>query len=135
MAIPLEIETPDTVPDQVFDQAQPEVESLRALLTGGALPPGLTAPGLAAVLTIMDAVMLAAVEDKIDLSPSEAAMRLRMARPSVMRLIARGELTARRDGGHYVLSPREVRLFQARLGVTRREALASLAEMAAEFGG
>jgi len=52
----------------------------------------------------------------------------------VMRLIARGELPARKDGGRYVLSPRDVRMFRVRLGAVRREALNNLAAMADEFG-
>jgi uncharacterized protein YbjQ (UPF0145 family) len=51
-----------------------------------------------------------------------------------MRLIARGELSSRKDGGHYVLSPREVRSFQARLASVRREAMSDLTDMAEELG-
>jgi len=57
-----------------------------------------------------------------------------MARPSVMRLIARGELSSRKDGGHYILSPRELRSFQIRLASVRREALTGLTGMVDEFG-
>ncbi len=58
---------------------------------------------------------------------------MRVARPSVMRLIARGELSSRKEGGHYVLSPRELRSFQTRLAAVRREALSELTDMAEEF--
>ena len=110
------------------------METLRALLATGALPPGLTAASVQALLTVMTALPEAAAEDHSDLSPSEAARRLGMARPSVMRLIARGELSSRKEGGHYVLPPRDLRSFQARLAATRRETLTGLSRMAEEFG-
>ena len=130
----MDIELPDTISDETIQQAQSAVTVLRALLTNGALPAGLTAEGVDALLTIAEGVAQAAAEDNTDLNPSEAAERLRMARPSVMRLIARGELSSRKDGGHYVLSPRELRSFQARLASVRREALSDLAAMVDEFG-
>jgi excisionase family DNA binding protein len=130
----MDIELPDTISAETIQQARPAIEVLRALLTGGALSPGLTAESLSALLAIMEGVAEAATGDCADLSPSEAAERLRMARPSVMRLIARGELSSRKDGGHYVLSPREVRSFQTRLASIRREALNVLTGMADEFG-
>jgi excisionase family DNA binding protein len=130
----MDIELPDTISAETIQQAQPAVTALRALLTEGALPDSLTVEALAALLTIADGVARAATEVTADLSPSEAAERLRMARPSVMRLIARGELSSRKDGGHYVLSSRELRLFQARLASVRHGALSDLAGMADEFG-
>jgi len=130
----MDIELPDTISAETIAQALPAMAVLRAALGDGALPPGMAAESLTALLTIMDGVAEAATGDSADLSPSEAADRLRVARPSVMRLIARGELSSRKDGGHYVLSPREVRSFQARLATARREALLDLTAMAEEFG-
>jgi len=130
----MDIELPDAVSAETILQARPAVVALRTLLTNDALPAGLTVGSVEALLAIMDGVAEAATGDSADLSPSEAADRLRMARPSVMRLIARGELSSRKDGGHYVLSPRELRSFQARLALVRREALSDLAGMADEFG-
>ena len=130
----MDIELPDTISAETIQQAQSAVEALRALLADGALSPGLTAESLGALLAVMEGVAEAATGDIADLSPSEAAERLRMARPSVMRLIARGELSSRKDGGHYVLSPRELRSFQTRLASIRREALGDLTAMADEFG-
>lgn len=130
----MDIELPDTISAETIQQAQPAVEALRALLADGVLSPGLTAESLGALLAVMEGVAEAATGDIADLSPSEAAERLRMARPSVMRLIARGELSSRKDGGHYVLSPRELRSFQTRLASIRREALRDLTAMADEFG-
>ena len=129
----MEIELPDTITAETIDHATHAVAALRELLAGGALPPGVPEDSLGALLTIMDGVAQAASGDTSDLSPSEAADRLRVARPSVMRLIARGELSSRKDGGHYVLSPRELRSFQARLASIRREALSDLTGMAEEF--
>ena len=129
----MDIELPDTISAETIQQARPAVAVLHALLNGGAFPAGLTAVSLGALLTIMEGVAEAAIGDNADLSPSEAADRLRVARPSVMRLIARGELSSRKDGGHYVLSPRELRAFQTRLASVRREALSDLTRMAEEF--
>ena len=130
----MDIELPDTISADTIQRARPAVALLRALLTGETLPFGLTAESLRALVTVMDSVTEAATGDNADLSPSAAAERLRVARPSVMRLIARGELSSRKDGGHYVLSPREVRSFQARLASVRREAMSDLTDMAEELG-
>jgi excisionase family DNA binding protein len=130
----MDIELPDTISAETIEDAKPATNALRALLVDGRLPLGLTAEALVALLTVMDGVAEAAAGDTSDLSPSEAAERLLVARPSVMRLIARGELSSRKDGGHYVLSPRELRSFQMRLASVRREALSDLTGMAEEFG-
>lgn len=128
------VELPDTVSSAMLDQARPAVDTLRALMAGGELPPGLNPDAVSALLTVMAGLLEAAAEDDSDLSPSEAARRLRMARPSVMRLITRGELPSRKESGHYVLSPRDLRSFQLRLATTRRETLTGLTRMAKEFG-
>ena len=130
----MDIDLPDTIPPETIQQAAAAAAMVRAWMAGGSLPPGLTAEALGALLTVVDAVVEAASGDNTDLSPSDAAERLRMARPTVMRLIARGELSSRKDGGHYLLSPRELRSFQTRLASNRREALGGLAAMAEEFG-
>jgi excisionase family DNA binding protein len=130
----MDIELPDTISAETIQRARPAVTALHVLLTDGILPAGFTVESLGALLTIMEGVAEAATGDNADLSPSEAAERLRMARPSVMRLIARGELSSRKDGGHYVLSPRELRSFKTRLASVRREALSDLTWMADEFG-
>ncbi|HEX3993712.1 MAG TPA: helix-turn-helix domain-containing protein, partial [Acetobacteraceae bacterium] len=109
----MEIDLPDTISGETLQQAQKAAAALRTLLGEMTLPAGLDAAAVSALLTVVDCVAQAAAEDNTDLNPSEAAERLRMARPSVMRLIARGELSSRKDGGHYVLSPRELRSFQA----------------------
>ena len=130
----MDIELPDTISAETIQQAQPAVTALRVLLTDGTLPASLTVESMDALLTIAEGVAHAATEVTADLSPSEAAERLRMARPSVMRLIARGELSSRKDGGHYVLSSRELRFFQVRLASVRHGALSDLAGMTDEFG-
>jgi excisionase family DNA binding protein len=130
----MDIELPDSISAETFELARPAVHALRALLTAGVLPVGLAVDSLTALLTIVESVVTAAATNDADLSPSEVADQLRMARPSVMRLIARGELSSRKDGGHYVLSPREVRAFQARLASIRKEALSDLTAMANELG-
>ncbi len=130
----MDIELPDTIRAETIEQALPAAKALRVLLADGELPAGLAAGSLHALLAIVDGVAKAASGDHSDLSPSEAADRLRMARPSVMRLIARGELSSRKDGGHYVLTSRELRSFQARLGSVRRESLRALTGMVDEFG-
>jgi excisionase family DNA binding protein len=130
----MEIDLPDTISGETLHQAQKAAAALRTLLGEMTLPAGLDAAAVSALLTVVEGVAQAAAEDNTDLNPSEAAERLRMARPSVMRLIARGELSSRKDGGHYVLSPRELRSFQARLASVRREALCDLAALVDEFG-
>jgi excisionase family DNA binding protein len=130
----MDITLPDTISAETLQHAWPAVAAIRAMLTEDALPPGVTVEAATALLTVMEGVAQAAAEDNTDLSPSEAAERLRVARPSVMRLIARGDLSSRKEGGHYVLSPRELRSFQLRLASIRREALADLTRMVEEFG-
>ncbi len=130
----LDIELPDTISAETIELARPAVAALHAVLAQGALPPGVTADGLAALLTVMEGVAVAATGDHADLSLSDAADRLRVARPSVMRLIARGDLSSHKDGGHYTLSARELRSYQTRLGLVRRDALSDLTAMTEEFG-
>jgi hypothetical protein len=130
----MDIELPRTVTIEVIQRALSAVAPLRALLVDAALPAGLTADAVDALLATVEGVAEAASGDNADVSPSEAAARLRVARPSVMRLIARGELSSRKENGHYVLSPRELRAFQVRLTTARREALGELATMAEQFG-
>jgi len=130
----MDIALPDTITAETIQRARQAADALATLAAAGALPDGITQDALEALQAIMASLAEAAIEDSSDLSPSEAAERLRVARPSVMRLIARGELSSRKDGGHYVLSPRELRAFQARLASVRREALSDLTAMADEFG-
>jgi excisionase family DNA binding protein len=130
----MDIELPDTISAETILRARPAVAALHALLPDRPLPADLTAESLRALLAIMDGVAEAANSDNADVTPSEAADRLGMARPSVMRLIARGELSTHKDGGHYVVSPRELRSFRNRLASIRQEALTGLAIMADEFG-
>ena len=127
----MDIALPDTVTAELLSKARGTVEALAAL---DAPPPGLDPDSIQALVTVMRAVLEAAAEDQGDLSPSNAAARLRIARPSVMRLIARGELLARKEGGHYVVSPRDLRAFQTRMAAIRRDALSGLTAMAEEYG-
>jgi excisionase family DNA binding protein len=130
----MDIELPDLISADTIQQARPAMVALRAMLSDHSLPEGIAPESLEALLTVMNGIVEAAAGDNSDLSPSEAAGRLRVARPSVMRLIARGELSSRKEGGHYVLAPRELRSFQMRLASIRREALRDLTGMAEEFG-
>ena len=130
----MNLELPESVTAETLLQAKPAVETLHGLLRTGTPPDGITIASLTAVLTILHGVALAAAEDNTDISPSEAAERLGVARPSIMRLIARGELSSRKEGGHYVLSPRELRAFQARLSAVRREAMGDMTRMVEQFG-
>jgi len=129
----MDIELPDTISGETIEQARRAAATLRALLSDGDLPSGLAPEALRALLTVVDGIAETLAGDA-DLNPTEAAERLRVARPSIMRLIGRGELSSRKDRGHYMLSPRELRSFQARLTSVRREALAELTRMAEEFG-
>ncbi len=129
----MDVDLPDTISAETIEQSRPAVAALRAMLDGGTLPAGLTAEATAALLALAEGVAEAAARDDTDFNPSEAADRLRVARPSVMRLIARGELSSRKESGHYVVSPRELRSFQSRLAAVRGEALRDLTRMAEEF--
>ena len=130
----MQIERPDTLSTETLDLARPAADTLRAWLAAGTLPPELAAGPVGALLAIVAALSEAAIEDGTDLNPSEAARRLRVARPSVMRLIARGELSSHKDSGHYVLSPRDLRSFQTRLSAVRQEAFGGLTAMTEEYG-
>ena len=129
----MHVELPDTLSPDILEKARPAIDALRVLLDAGSPPAGLTAESLTALLILASGVSLAVAEEDTDLNPSEAALRLGMARPSVMRLIAHGDLPSRKESGHYVLSPRDLRSFQGRLATARREALANLAAMAGEY--
>jgi len=129
----MDVDLPDTISAETIEQARPAVAALRVMLDGGTLPAGLTSEATAALLALAEGVAEAAARDDNDFNLSDAAERLRVARPSVMRLIARGELSSRKEGGHYVVSPRELRSFQSRLAAIRREALRELTGMAEEF--
>ncbi len=130
----MDIALPDTVSPALLTEARGAVDALDVLAAANALPDGLDPAQTRALVAVMRAVMDAAAEDQTDLSPSEVARRLRMARPTVMRLIARGELLSRKDGGHYVVSPRDLRAFRTRLTAIRRDALGGLTAMAEEYG-
>ena len=130
----MEIELPGSITPRTLDAARAAAASLRTVLADGAPPAGVNAGDLTALLEVIEAVTAIAAEDAGDLSPSQTADRLLVSRPSVMRLIARGELSARKDGGHYWIAPRDVRAFQTRVAAIRRETFADLALMAREFG-
>ena len=121
---------PETITPETLALARQAAEVLRAATP----PPGLTPESLGALLAAVAGLAHAVEEDSSDLTPSQAAERLRMARPTVMRLIARGDLSARKDSGHYRLSPHEIRAFHSRLSTIRREALGDLTRMAAALG-
>ena len=74
-----------------------------------------------------------AVDLDAELTPQAAAKRLRMSRPSVMRLIAQGRLGARQVGSHYRLSEAEVMQFKQKQATVRRQSLDSMAAFSQEF--
>ena len=130
----MDIALPDTISPMLLNEARGAMDALDAHLVAGTLPETLDPAQTAALVATMRALLEAAAEDQADLSPSEAALRLRMSRPTVMRLIARGELLSRKEGGHYVVSPRDLRAFRTRLTAIRRDALNSLTAMAEDHG-
>lgn len=125
------VELPDGVTLETLNNARAAVSALNAAAT---LPDGMSRESVGALLDLVTRVAEAAAEDTGDLDPTEAALRLGVARPTVMRLIARGELSSRKAGGHYFIAPREVRSYRTRLALVRREALGDLSRMAEEFG-
>ena len=70
---------------------------------------------------------------EVELSPQDAAERLRMSRPTVMRLISQGKLGARQVGSHYRLSETEVMRYKERQATIRRQGLDDLAAFSQEF--
>jgi excisionase family DNA binding protein len=130
----MDIELPGSITPRTLDAARAAALALRAGLAERGPPEGVAAADLIALLTVIEAMTDAATEDAGDLSPSQTAERLATSRPSVMRLIARGDLPARKDGGHYWVAPRDVRAFQTRIAAIRREAMADLVRMTNEFG-
>lgn len=72
-----------------------------------------------------------AIDDEI--SPQEAASILRMSRPSVMRLIAKGHLHPRKVLSRNKLSRAEVIAFQNRNTRRQHQALEALSAMSEEY--
>jgi excisionase family DNA binding protein len=73
-----------------------------------------------------------ALGDEQELTPNEAAEILRMSRPSVMRLVETGALSARMVGSHHRLSRTEVLAYRDRESRARRRALTNLARLTDE---
>ena len=63
----------------------------------------------------------------------EAAKILRMSRPSLMRLVGKGHLTARKVGAHHRLSRAEVVAYKLAQSGVRRGSLAAIASITEEF--
>src|SRR5260221_13929184 len=80
----MDIELPDTISAETIQRAGPAIAALRVLLADGPLPTGLTEDAVEALVAVMTGVTEAATDENSDLNPSEAADRLRLARPSVM---------------------------------------------------
>jgi excisionase family DNA binding protein len=73
-----------------------------------------------------------ALGDEQELTPNEAAEILRMSRPSIMRLVEKGSLSARMVGSHHRLSRTEVLAYRDRQTRARRDALTNLARLTDE---
>jgi excisionase family DNA binding protein len=87
---------------------------------------------LASMLELLDSVLASHSAEGVELTPNEAAEILRMSRPSVMRLVERGDLTARMVGSHHRLSRAEVLAYRDRQARVRRQALGNLARLTDE---
>ncbi len=68
-----------------------------------------------------------------EFTPQEAAAALRMSRPTVMRLIEKGVLPARKVGTHYRLPRAQVLVYRDNTAKVRNEALGNLTRMTEEF--
>ncbi len=88
---------------------------------------------LVAVLDFVRGLVQAELDPSAEVSPQEAAKRLRMSRPTVMRLIADGKIGARRVGSHYRLSEAEVMDFKANQATIRRKGLDNLAAFSQDY--
>lgn len=69
-----------------------------------------------------------------EVTPNQAAEILKMSRPSVMRLIEKGELHPRMIHSRHKLSRAEVEAVAERQTRARRGALANLTELSEEYG-
>jgi excisionase family DNA binding protein len=68
-----------------------------------------------------------------EISPQEAAAILQMSRPSVMRLIAKGQLHPRKVLSHNKLSRAEVDNYQHEQSRQQRQALSNLVTLTEEY--
>lgn len=75
---------------------------------------------------------VAGAETDAEISPQEAAALLGMSRPSVMRLIDKGQLSARMVNTHYRLSQSEVIAYRERQTRIRRHGLSELTSISEE---
>ena len=72
--------------------------------------------------------------EKDEITPNQAAGILNMSRPSVMRLIEKGELHPRMVHSRHKLSRTEVLALAEQQTRERRKALANLTELSEEYG-
>ncbi|MBP2229695.1 excisionase family DNA binding protein [Azospirillum agricola] len=68
-----------------------------------------------------------------EISPQDAAELLRMSRPSVMRLIEKGLLKARKVGAHHRLLRAEVLSYKQNQASIRRNGLTEVAKISEEY--
>jgi predicted DNA-binding transcriptional regulator AlpA len=68
-----------------------------------------------------------------EISPQEAAAILQMSRPSVMRLIAKGQLHPRKVLSHNKLSRAEVVNYQIEQSREQRQALSNLVTLTEDY--
>jgi excisionase family DNA binding protein len=68
-----------------------------------------------------------------EISPQEVAAILQMSRPSVMRLIAKGQLHPRKVLSHNKLSRAEVEAYQIEQSRRQREALSNLVTLTEDY--
>lgn len=73
------------------------------------------------------------IDPEEEVTPREAAKILRMSRPSLMRLVGKGHLTARKVGAHHRLSRAEVVAYKLAQSGVRRGSLAAIASITEEF--
>jgi excisionase family DNA binding protein len=124
------------------DNIRRTMEALRALANRGsrggcAIASGegtidLDADQLASVVKALASVVADGGADD-ELTPQEAAAELRMSRPTVMRLIGKGELPARMVGTHYRLSRAAVTEYRDRNTAVRRTGLRNLAALTEDY--
>ena len=69
----------------------------------------------------------------VEISPQEAAAILQMSRPSVMRLIAKGQLHPRKVLSHNKLSRAEVETYHIEQSRRQRQALRTLVTLTADY--
>ncbi len=121
---------------RLVSRAQDSTEMLKISL-GRHKPLEVKLASLKTMLKVVEAASLAIfpcteTHDE-EISPEQAAKILSFSRPTVMRLVDKGLLAARKVNTHFRLSKNEVLKFKEENAMQRRHALTEMAKMSEEY--